>query len=589
MKKHPGILLLTIGLFGSLISPAVAQTVNTISNTAQVSANQLDAIDLLKTVARSLRSESDSLGAGRLQARIADELWELDQDFALQTFRWSFESVSKPVSSELSKPEQSIYLNRQAVAVKDVLRLLGAKDSKRAEAWLKELETDKRADARESAASTQSRLELFSQIALELAPTAPDQASRLGLASLSGSDIPEGFPRLLFAMANVDRQLSDQLFRAAISTLRRGGFVSTTPLIALSNYLFSPGGELVPSARLNDAQLLSNYFIDAAWQQPGGPTVSSATASLYNLLETRGLPIVAKYSAERLPELRGQMTRIGSALTPEQTQQFNLLKNIQQQQNTIATRNNYDLEEQIARAEREKDPQVRDTLLNSIVHVLMRQDIDKARTLSSKIGDESLRSLAEDDLTLMKVQQNLFARSYEEARKTATQFNNALLRAKVLIQLAAKSYSDGRNATQSMELLSEALTAVAKAPDSCNKTVVLLSAVEQYARFDSVRAFETLGAAVNCLNRSKNDKPAPSVTSKPPPLRIKTYTVINGLELTAENEASPDSIDFAQVKSLVASDYLQLKFFATRIEQPLQRGSFLVAVAGSLLREEKTH
>jgi hypothetical protein len=582
MKKHPGLLLLTIGLFGSLISPAVAQTVNTISNTAQVSANQLDAIDLLKTVARSLRSESDSLGAGRLQARIADELWELDQDFALQTFRWSFESVSKPVSSELSKPEQSIYLNRQAVAVKDVLRLLGAKDSKRAEAWLKELETDKRADARESAASTQSRLELFSQIALELAPTAPDQASRLGLASLSGSDIPEGFPRLLFAMANVDRQLSDQLFRAAISTLRRGGFVSTTPLIALSNYLFSPGGELVPSARLNDAQLLSNYFIDAAWQQPGGPTVSSATASLYNLLETRGLPIVAKYSAERLPELRGQMTRIGSALTPEQTQQFNLLKNIQQQQNTIATRNNYDLEEQIARAEREKDPQVRDTLLNSIVHVLMRQDIDKARTLSSKIGDASLRSLAEDDLTLMKVQQNLFARSYEEARKTATQFNNALLRAKVLIQLAAKS-------TQPMELLAEALTAVAKSPESSSKTVVLLSAVEQYARFDSVRAFETLAAAVNCLNRSKNEKAAPSVTSKPPPLRIKTYTVINGQELTAENETSPDSIDFSQVKSLVSTDYLQLKFFATRIEQPLQRGSFLVAVAGSLLREEKTH
>src|SRR6185503_3276979 len=52
--------------------------------------DQQDAIDLLRTTARGLKSESDKIAAGRLQARIAHTLWTFDEPFARETFRAAF-------------------------------------------------------------------------------------------------------------------------------------------------------------------------------------------------------------------------------------------------------------------------------------------------------------------------------------------------------------------------------------------------------------------------------------------------------------------------------------------------------------------
>jgi hypothetical protein len=222
----------------------------------------------------------------------------------------------------------------------------------------------------------------------------------LGIASLSSTAIPSSFGQLLFAVANQDRKLSDELFRAAIPTLRRNNYVNDPALIAMCNYLFSSSGELHSKINLPEAQLLVNYFVDAAWRQVGG----EGTASFYSLLETRAVPLVERYAPDRLPELRGQMTRIASRLTPEQLQHTSLLKSTRQQESTVAGRNSYSIDDQIERAEKEKDLQVRDALFNSIAHALMRQDTEKALAITAKIDDASLRMTTEDDVNLVKIQ-----------------------------------------------------------------------------------------------------------------------------------------------------------------------------------------
>ena len=58
---------------------------------------QQDALDQLKTLARNLKSEPDKIAAGKLQARIADTLWSLDEPFARETFRWAFDGISQSV------------------------------------------------------------------------------------------------------------------------------------------------------------------------------------------------------------------------------------------------------------------------------------------------------------------------------------------------------------------------------------------------------------------------------------------------------------------------------------------------------------
>ena len=547
-----------------------------------------DAFDLLKSLARSLKSEPDKFAAARLQARIADELWTFDESFAREAFRWAFEAVLQPIAENLPKEKRSDYVSRQASALKETLRRFGTHDSKQAAEWLKRFEIESVSDDSNSTSrSDNSRLDLFMQIAAQLAMSDPQKAVVLGRLALSGNHIPEGFGSLLFGLSRNNTNLSDDLFRAAVATLRRNNYVYDPALMILANYLFTNDGQLHSTANLAEAQLLANYYVDAAWKQPGGDgnPVPPSSASFYTTLELRALPIVSRYAPARLPELRGQMTRIASGLNAQQVQSTEMLRSTQQQTSAISNRNSYTIDEQIERAEKEKNPQVRDALFLSIANGLMRLDSDRALTIARKIDDEKMRTSTQDDIYLIKMQQ--LTRSTDtvaEARKLSLQFSNPVFRAKILVQLAAKVWSRNKDQAQALELLTEALTVTAKADDIPDKVLAQLQVVEQFAKFDSIRAFEALGTAMATVNRLKVDKePVASATAKLPLLRIKNFTVINGVEMTTGNEATLDSIDFREVQSLASQDYMQARLLATKLEQPVQRANYLTAVAASVI------
>ncbi|HEX3186433.1 MAG TPA: hypothetical protein VHQ94_16670 [Pyrinomonadaceae bacterium] len=560
---------------------AVAQSPN-------LDVNRQDALDLLKSLARSLKSEPDKLGAARLQARIADELWTFDEPFAREAFRWSFEAVLQPMPDNLPKEKRSEYVNRQASTLKEALRRFGTHDSKQAAEWLKRFEIESVSDGDPAAKSDTSRLDLFMQIAAQLATSDPDKAIVLGRLALSGNRIPEGFGSLLFGLSRNRPNLTDDLFRAAIATLRRNNYAYDPALMILANYLFTNDGQLHSSAHLAEAQLLANYYVDAAWKQAGGDgnPVPPSSASFYTTLELRALPIVSRYAPARLPELRGQMTRIASGLSPQQIQSTELFRSTHQQQSAVSTRNDGTLDEQIERAEKEKNPQLRDALFLSIANGLMRLDSDRALTIAKKIDDEKMRTSAQDDIYLIKMQQlTRSADTVADARKLSLQFSNPVFRAKLLVQLAAQVWSRSKDRAQAVELLGEALTATAKAEDIPDKVLAQLQVVEQFAKFDSIRAFETLGAAMATMNRLKVEKePVASATAKRPLLTIKNFTVINGVEMTTGNEATIDSIDFSEVRSLATQDYMQARLLGTKLEQPVQRANYLIAVAASVIR-----
>ena len=563
------------------------------AQTPKSDVEQQDAIELLKTLARSLKGEPDKIGAGKVQARIADQLWTFDEPFARETFRWAFEAVTQPIPDTVPKEKQSSYIARQASALKEVLKQFGTHDSKQAAAWLKRFQTETVSDKPNNAPAEtdSSRLDLFMQIAAQLAMSDPEQAAQLGQLALSGTRVPEGFGSLLFSLSRNRRELSDEMFRASLATMRRNNFVYDPALIILANYLFTADGQLHATGNVAEAQLLANYYVDAAWKQPGGDgnPVSPSSASLYTMLDLRAMPIVSRYAPARLPELRGQMTRIASGLNTEQIQRSELLRASQQQQTAFADRNSYTLDEQIERAEREKNAEVRDALFLSITHGMMRLDTERALTLAKKIGDEKMRTSTEDDIYLIKIQQLLRSRdSLAEARKVSAQFSNVAFRAKILAQLAAIVWSRNKDQTQATELLSEAITAAAKGDDTPDKAVAQMHVVEQFAKFDSIRAFEVLGSALATVNRLKTEKPpADSATTKRPLLRMVNITVINGVEMTTTNDATLDSIDFREVKSLAPQDYIQAKLLASKLEQPVQRANYLTAVAASVLKPQK--
>lgn len=561
----------------------------TIAQTPAFSVDQQNALDSLKTLARDLKSEPDKLAAGRLQARIADELWTLDEPFAREVFRSAFDTVSQPVADDLPKEKQASYVNRQALALKEVLRRFGAHDDKQAAAWLRSFEREN--VAKNPTAKTDSaRPDLFMQIAAQIAMTDPDQALKLGLAALSGDRIPDGFGVLLFSLSRNNRSRGDELFRAAVATLRRSNFVFDRALHSLFNYIFTADNERHSGASPADAQLLANLYVDAAWKQPGGDgnPVPPASLAFYTTLELRALPIVAQYAPSRLPELRGQMTRIASGLNAEQLQRTELLRTTHQQENAIWTRNNYTIDEQIERAEKQKNAEVRDVLFMTIANAIMREDPDRALTIAKKIDDPQLRTTTEDDIYFVKIVRLLSAHpSIDEARKVSLQLSNPVFRAKVLIQLSAKVWTSNKDQSLATELLSEALAAAAKGDDIPDKVLAQLQVAQQFVKFDSIRAFEVLATALATMNRIKADTPTPSLLAKPRLLTIKNFTVMNGVEMTTTNDATLDSIDFREVRTLTTSDYTQARLLASKLEQPMQRANYLIAVAASVLRPEK--
>ncbi len=581
---------LSVLIASLLISPMAAAQLKQgkVKNAADLnglSVNQQDALELLKTLARNLKSESDKLTAATLQAQIADVLWRFDEAFARDVFRWSFEAASRPAPAELDETARAAYMARQASSIRQVLTRIGTHDRSHAEALLKRLQEEK-ASTPASSRPNNVHSELLLQIALELAATNPEQALQLGLHSLSGTHIPPDFGRLLFTMSNANKTLADRLFRAALLTLRRNDFVYDSAMISIVNYLFSSSGTLHPDATVADAQLLANYFVDAAWRQARGSEgagLPDASGMFYSLVQVRGLPIVSRYAPDRLPELQGQLRELASGLTAAQMQRTTLLQASQQQQITIANRNTYDIDEQIERAKKEKDPEVRDSLLNSVAHALIREDSERALQVAALIDAPEVRREAENDIYLALVQKLMRDGSYDEARKTARKFDRPELQAKVLIELANRTVSK-RDTGLALELLSEASEITAKAETTPDKATLLLNIAQQFGRLDTIRGFETLGTALKIINQLKAEEtPVRSVLTKPRPLRIKTYTVLNGNEFSTSDRATVESINFSQITPFVAHDYIQTRLLGNKLEQPLWRTKFLTAVASAML------
>lgn len=584
LRKFVSVLIVSLLLFSTTAAQSKKGGSKNTAGINELSLNQQDALELLKTLARSLKNERDKLAAAVLQAQIADVLWQFDEAFARDVFRWSFETVRQPAPGDLSEPARAAYTARQASSIRQVLTRIGTHDRRQAEALLKSLQEEKQSSSMSSSPSNINS-ELLLQIALELSATNPEQALQMGLVSLSGTYISPEFGRLLFAMSNSNKTLADRLFRAALMTLRRNEFAYNSVLISLVNYLFSSNGTLHPDATVADAQLLANYFVDAAWRQGRGNEgggLPDASSMFYSLVQVRGLPIVSKYAPERFPELQGQMRELASGLTGPQMQRTTILQTTQQQQNTIANRNVYDVDEQIERAKKEKDPDVRDSLLNSVAHILMREDSERALKVAAMIDAADVRRDAENDIYLALVQRLLRAASYDEARKTARKLDRPELQAKILTELAKKVLSS-RDTVLGLELLAEAFEVISKVEATPDKAMALLSIAQEFTKVDSIRGFETLANAIKIINTLKSEEPVRTVLTKPRPLRIKTYTVLNDSELSTSDRATPESINFSQLGPFVAQDYMQTRLLANKLDQPLWRAKFLTAVASAML------
>lgn len=561
--------------------------------------DQQDALGLLRRLAIELKSEPDRLASALLQAQTADVLWKFDEPVAVAVFRAAFDTARQPAaeSSSVAAPsdaERSELLRRQAVVIKEVLRLYGSHDPKSAEVWLKQLEAERTAEAQPAtAASSSQQTELLAQLALELTSTDTAKAQQLGLLSLAGREMPEAFGRLLFALNNHDRNLSDTLFRAALAAMRRNGFKYSTALFSLSNYVFDQQGKISPEAETSDGQLLIAYFLDAGdsclnlWretQQAGGETLSESSAQFYSFYASYALPIIELNAPDKQAQARRLLNELSQGVGQTQRQQVEQLSSARHRQMSLYNGDSSDVDSHLEQIEKETDAATRDIMRRQTAIGLMRSDSARALSIAAKIEDPTLRAQTEDDINLVSLSSKLGERDYDEARTTALKLNEPNLKAKLLAEVAGVALTKSKDISRASELLAEARALSLKSENAPAQIEALLFIAGQYSKFDVVRSFEVLSDTIKILNSLNTSSTGfKSNLTRKPALRIVAITAINGKELTTGQATTLDALNFKELAPLVKQDYARARAVGEKIDNKLMRAKFLIAIAGNAL------
>src|SRR5262249_11353830 len=271
-----------------------------------------------------------------------------------------------------------------------------------------------------------NRAEMLVQLAIQVASSDPEKALGLGLSALSGDTPPDSLGRLLFSLANQDRELSDTFYRAVVTALTHYGYGYNAILISLTNYIFDQSGRAQPSASPADARLLIDYLSNALSAQASlrsetrapGPAVPSDTmAQLYGFIASRGIPIIQLNAPERLPAVQSSMEQLSQGLTQQQREDVSGLISSQRLSTAISDASATDVDTQVQRAEEQKDPAARDEMLRSIALNVMRRESGSALAVADKIANLELRAQTEDDVNLVALSGEMGKGRDEEARR----------------------------------------------------------------------------------------------------------------------------------------------------------------------------
>ncbi|HJY30057.1 MAG TPA: hypothetical protein VJ306_18645 [Pyrinomonadaceae bacterium] len=600
----PGLGLRTIGRVcaGVLICGSVFGQVNK-GAADSVRIIQQDVITQLFGASGDLKSESDKPSAGLLLSEIADVLWKFDEPAARSMFRLAFDTARQlPVKngSVLSDEGRQASLREaraRASAIRTILKRYGAHDRKGSELWIQELDSEIKSEQTKSNSNfriSPEQAEFLADMAAGLASQQPREAQRLGLASLSGENIPSGFGRLLMALRDRDKELSDVLLRQALVSLRRMGFIYDPALVSMTNYQFSSNGNVFPDVSAADVNNSILYFVDAASSQlarlqSGGirsDSEQASIASFYSFFRNRVLPIIARNAPDRLTLVQSNITELGTRLSADQRQQADMLASVGQTGSQPFTQGDLDLDSSIKEAERERNSTTRDFLFRKLALQLMRRDAEAALKLVPKIDNQQLRMQTEDEVLLVLLQKAFATRSYDEAKDFALKFNDRLSQARWLTKIAAKLSRPSPDQSEAPNLLSRAYSIASKADNGPAKVEVLLLIAKEYAAQDQERGFEILSEALNTANRVEKTVPQ---TQKPPTpsLRIITVTMIDGQEVIGQENTTIDSIDFNQIGTFAERDVLRTSILGNTLKDRLLKTKYLISLARNVLRVPK--
>ena len=483
---------------------------------------------VLSATADNAKTWSDATAASKVQAQVSDVIWDTDADIARGYLIRAWETAGKV---EVPKRERSPFRNQspRTEARREVILVARRRAPDLSKQWLQQMAQESEQDQGERGAfdDRTPRSTILLQMALQIVQDNPDAAAALATDSLQDG-ISFGFQQVLIRIQEKNVDLSQRVFRSALSRLRTVGMLDPNELLILYAYLYTPGrvvaantdgntgrvqiavgrdqpqiaaaAQLNPALALDFLQLAANLLISAP------PPVTTANPALTARSQLSAINTLMGQVSERLPEVavalrtRAQQISTEAQLnTVPQSPPANTPTSVPGDTSASLTERRVDLLEEAA--QKENFTLGRDIAYAKAALATTAQNYARGWNLAAKIEDASLRDNVKNWLTYRAALYFVSQHNLDKAYELAARNNDPIQRAASLV-VGAQQLIKSKDTTHANQWLQEARSLIRKGDPDEASVHVAFGLVSAFASVDRVSAFEVLSEAVRQMGKT---------------------------------------------------------------------------------------
>lgn len=561
--------------------------------------------DVLRSTAEGAKGWKDERAAARVQAEVADLIWESDPATARALLIAAWDKAS--AAREETRKERSAYRNSSAQTDtrREVMMVARRRAPELARRWLGEMaeETERQSEGRGIFDDRTPRSTILLEMALAVAPQDARAAADLASESLQDG-VSFGLQNVLLAIQQQDFELAQAVFRRALQRLKSAGMVDPNELLILYSYLYTPGmvkaanttedrntfnlavsqnrGQVKAASQLNPALALEYLKVAADLLLNAPPAAGTGEVETTARAQLSVIGMVYPLMLKQLPEQAAALKQRGLQLEsdakfsptpaprPADLPEFRPGEKLEE----YAERR-IDLMEENAR--KESNPLRRDILFAEAAIATNAARYERGWSVAGNIQDEQLRSDLRNWLTYRATLHFLGAGDFDRAYQLLSKNSEQAQRAASLV-VGAQRLVKAKDLTRARDWLQEAQALLKKAETDENWTRISLGIVTAYGQFDKWGALDALNDCVKLMGRF----PVETSADERAPL-IKKFSVKTISDITfgtsgfgwraAAGVFAPEQ--FEQVLDVLA-----------KIESPEARGVAIVALCRKLLSKE---
>lgn len=564
---------------------------------------------LLISLAADAGTYTDQKLRARTQARIADALWDADQDRARTLFRKAWDAAelvdqeSRRLMLEEIKQQQAKTGNSAVSGPAnirgEVLRLAARRDRALGEEFLAKLKDEKAREATEAAdrarANPLDSPEGLSQrlsLARQLLATDVERALQFAEPALA-SVTREGIDFLSY-LREKDAVAADQRYVAMLANAANNMQSDANTVSALSSYLFTPhvfvtfnggGASTMQTSRSGEPvmvtpDLQSAFFRMAAGillrpQAPPGQDQTSAGLQGKYLMIKRLLPLFEQFAPKDMTEaMRAQMDALGTAV-PEDVRQRD---DDSLREGIRPSETSEDREKSLLdRIDHAKTSEERDGLYLQLAMILAQNGDMRARDYVDKIDDSELRhnmrAFVDATMTIRAIDRKDIDRVLELVRTgELTHLQKAWALASTAKLLAKTDHE------KSMAVLEDAASEARRIEGSDpDRPRALMAVANALLVSERAKSWDATYDAIKAANSAEG------FTGEDGALRISLVTKSMG---SVRMSSAPDFDVSGIFGELAKEDYNRTVELARGFEREAPRASAVIAIAKAVLENK---